>query len=47
MIRGDYIDELLAVAGMNQEVLGYVPLSIESDLMREGVFLSLSNYENE
>jgi hypothetical protein len=42
----DRIDYLMAVAGLSNEALGVTPLSIETDLMREGVFLSLP-YENE
>lgn len=37
------IDDLLALAGLHQQALRVVPLSTETDLMREGVFLSLTN----
>lgn len=37
------IDDLLALAGLHQQALRVVPLATETDLMREGVFLSLTN----
>lgn len=46
-ITEERIDVLLAVAGSYQDHDTLVPLSVETDLMREGVFLSHTHYDKD
>jgi hypothetical protein len=43
----DYIEGLLALAELHEATDTLLPLTVEADLMREGVFLSLPNDEYE